>query len=358
MQNREIDYGSSRDLPAVLYLDVRSPLEFAVDHIPGAVNVPILDDAQRAIVGTLYRQEGPAAAWERARAEVSPRLEEILAEIQERARGRSLVVYCWRGGARSQVVLEFLDHRGIPAWRLGDGYKGYRRYVRETLETMDYPPFATLYGLTGCGKTRILEILEEQGAGVLHLERAANHRGSVFGGVGRGDQPSQKAFESTILASLRAVPAGTRVFIEGESRRIGRLFIPEPLFGHLRAAPRILVYDTLENRTGRILREYLDPAGQGELRGALRHLTRRLGKTRVEGYLGLLEGGQTRELVRSLLAEYYDPLYRHPDQAAGGYHACVDAADPHRAAREIQDIMETRRGERADESWGGPAEGP
>lgn len=297
-----------------LFVDVRSPSEYAEAHVPGAINVPILDDEERARVGTLYKHEGSQTARRLGVEIVSPKIPALIEQVaQARPQKRlPVVVYCWRGGMRSQALTDFLNLAGIEARQMLGGHKAFRGHVRRFFAESAMPRLLVLRGLTGVGKTRILKRLEDEGCPVLDLEGLANHRGSAFGGLGLGGQPGQKHFESLLWDVLKDGSPQGYFLAEGESRNIGRLRQPERLFEALQAETTLWVNAGLDFRTEVILEEY--PASD-ELRRAfeapIKALKRRLGKQTVEHFLDLLDRGQWRQLVRELMERYYDPLYNH-----------------------------------------------
>ena len=302
-----------RDRGAV-FIDARSPAEFAEATIPGAVNVPIFDDAQRAEIGTLYKEGGKAAARRRAVRLVAPKIPAMVEAVEALvAAGRApAVVFCWRGGMRSQALTSFLNLAGVPARQLVGGHKAFRAGVRAFLDAGNWGRLLVLRGLTGVGKTRLLHLLREKGYPVLDLEGLANHRGSAFGGLGLGDQPGQKRFEAALWDELRRIPPGSYALAEGESPHIGRLVLPPKVYQALQSETTLWINASVAWRTAVILDDY--PA-RDELKSAfvrpLKALRERLGKEKVEQLLGLLERGEWETLVGELMLRYYDPLYRH-----------------------------------------------
>ncbi len=304
---------SLRDKGALL-VDARSPAEFAEATIPGAVNVPLLDDEERRQVGTLYKQEGKSAARQLGVKLVSGKIPGFVDQVMAAKSPGSppVVVFCWRGGMRSRAMAQFLDLAGLPARQLQGGHKVFRKHVLDYFATGDWGRMIVLRGLTGVGKTALLHRLQEAGRPILDLEGFANHRGSAFGNLGLAEQPSQKMFESLLWDQLRHLGVQDYVVTEGESRHIGRLVQPPRLYESLQREVSIWINAPLELRVDNILADY--PVGS-ELKeaflGPLRALKERLGKETIAELEGLLEAGRWQDLVRELMVRYYDPLYRH-----------------------------------------------
>lgn len=297
-----------------LLVDVRTPAEFADATIPGAVNVPIFSNEERAEVGTLYKQQGKAVARSRGVEIVAPRIPALIAEVERLRgdRGMPVVVLCWRGGMRSRAMTAFLNLAGVPARQLVGGHKAFRTLVLDFLEGGQWGRMLVLRGLTGVGKTQLLGALATEGYPVIDLEGLASHRGSAFGAVGLAAQPSQKMFEALLWDALRKVPPGGYALTEGESRRIGRLVLPPRVYESLQVETSLWVQASLDYRVEVILRDY--PAveeWQAAFVGPIEALKGRLGAEAVGRLLGLLDAGRWRELVRELMVLYYDPLYDH-----------------------------------------------
>lgn len=302
-----------RDKGALL-VDARSPAEFAEATIPGALNVPIFADDERAEIGTLYKQVGKDEARRRAVELVAPKIPRLLEEVRTAWAGHTgpVIVFCWRGGMRSKALTSFLDLAGIPARQLLGGHKAFRRLVLDFFETGKWGRMLVLRGLTGVGKTRILQRLEEENYPVIDLEALANHRGSTFGNLGLPPQPGQKMFEALVWDVLRKIGLDDYILAEGESRHIGRVALPSRLYQALQPEPSLWVTASLERRADIILDDYPDPDRfrEGFVR-QLNALRERLGGEGVDFLLQLLEQGAWRELVKELMVRYYDPLYRH-----------------------------------------------
>lgn len=304
---------SLRHRGAVL-IDARSPAEFAEATIPGAINIPILDDAERKEVGTLYKQAGKAEARRRGVELVSPKIPLMVEQVAGFQSGTSLpvVVFCWRGGMRSLALTQFLELAGVPARQLSRGHKGFRRHVLDFFENGPWGRLVVFRGLTGVGKTHYLHRLAENGFPIIDLEGLANHRGSAFGSLGLPPQPTQKMFEALVWDVLRKVPKGTFVLAEGESRHIGRVILPVKLYHSLQVETSIWLKADLSKRVANILSEYpaIDSL-KGDFAEPIKSLKERLGNRTVRRYLELLDAGKWAELVGDLMENYYDPLYRH-----------------------------------------------
>ncbi len=302
-----------RDKGALL-VDARSPDEFAEATIPGAINVPILDNAERAEVGTLYKQVGKREARQRGVEIVAPKIPAMIAQIAKQQAGTSqpVVVFCWRGGMRSLALTQFLELAGTPARQLAGGHKGFRRYVLDYFEQGVWAKLVVFRGLTGVGKTHYLHRLAEQGYSIVDLEGLANHRGSAFGNLGLPPQPNQKMFESLLWDELRKVPCDGYILAEGESRHIGRIALPARVYQTLQIERSIWLNASLQARVRNILADYpaVDQLKE-EFTQPIRALKDKLGKETMNRYLLLLEEGNWSELVNELMVNYYDPLYRH-----------------------------------------------
>jgi len=294
-------------------IDARSPAEFAEDHLPGAINAPVLDDRERELVGTLYKQR---SAFEAKRAGAPLVARNIARAIEERfadrPRGWRALVYCWRGGARSASLAHVLRQVGWDARRLDGGYKAFRRQVVADLEAMpERLRFHVVCGATGSGKSRLLEALGGAGAQVLDLEALAAHRGSVLGELPGAPQPTQKSFETAIWTALSAYERGRAVWVESESRKVGDLRVPERLIERMRAARCFRLEAAEPTRVALLLEDYAHFVRRPqELAEKLRCLTALHGRERIEAWIARLERGEWAALVGDLLESHYDPAYR------------------------------------------------
>jgi tRNA 2-selenouridine synthase len=293
-------------------IDVRSPAEFALDHVPEAVNCPVLDDAERAHVGTLYKQVSPFDAKKLGAALVS---KNIARHIEERFRGRDRgwrpLVYCWRGGQRSSAMAHVLRQVGWAAATLEGGYRAYRREVMAQLEKMPQGfRFHVVCGATGSGKSRLLAALAAQGAQVLDLERLARHRGSLLGELPGEPQPSQKMFDSLVWSAMKKFDPARPVFVEAESKKIGQLQVPAQLLDRMREGKCLRLEVPPPERVRFLIEEYRHFLGEpAALKEKLQCLTNRYGHAVIGRWLAQTDSGAWNELVADLLVTHYDPSY-------------------------------------------------
>ena len=294
-------------------IDVRSPTEFADDHLPGAINCPVLDDDERRLVGTQYRQESAFAARRSGAALVARNIARFLqtgfADLPPRWRP---LVYCWRGGQRSAAMVHVLSAVGWRACQLDGGYRAFRRQVIGDLEILPQRyGFQVLCGPTGSGKSRLLRHLAQQGAQVLDLEALARHRGSVLGAIPRSPQPSQKHFETELWRVLQSFDARLPVFVEAESRKVGQLRLPDALLERMRGARCVELCLPDVARVRLLREEYAHyEADIGALLQQLDCLTPLHGREQVAAWKQLATAGAWDEMVARLLGEHYDPAYR------------------------------------------------
>ncbi len=291
-------------------VDVRSPAEFARGHLPGAHNLPLLDDAERAEVGTLYARSGRQAAVLRGLALAGPRLEAMgaqLAALAERTPGAPLRLHCWRGGLRSATAAWLADSLALPCVVLKGGYKSYRRWV---LGQFERPwPLRLLGGRTGTGKTDLLLALRRAGVAAVDLEGLAHHRGSSFGGLGMPPQPTTEHYENRIAAALVAQQGAPEIWLEAESAQVGRCRIPHGLWRAMKQAPVLEVRRPLEERLRLLVAIYGDH-DRAALAEATRRISRRLGPQRTAIALEALERGDCAAAFLPML-DYYDRCYEH-----------------------------------------------
>ena len=292
-------------------IDVRAPAEFAEDHIPGAINLPVLSDTERAEVGTLYKQVNPFTARKRGAQITALNISRHLETLNQQPKDWSPLVYCWRGGQRSGAMALVFNEIGWPVTLIQGGYKAYRRHVIEGLSRIcQRLNYRVLTGPTGSGKTQLLRQMAERGIQVLDLEGLANHRGSLLGSEPDSPQPSQKYFESCLYHALCAFDPAKPVWIESESSKIGELHIPKELFRQLMQSDGFRVDCALEKRANWLLEDYRHLCQHPEnTRQLIERLAFRHPRTQVDAWLACVDRGDWRTLSESLLVHHYDPAY-------------------------------------------------
>jgi tRNA 2-selenouridine synthase len=293
-------------------IDARSEAEFAQDHLPGAVNWPSLDDAQRHEVGTLYKQVSPFEANKRGAAMVAANIaRHIEAHVLDKPRTWKPLAYCWRGGKRSGSLALVLGQIGFRVSLIEGGYKAFRTAMLAALPVLvERLHFRVVCGPTGAGKTRLLHALADAGAQVLDLEALASHRASVLGLVPGQPQPTQKAFDTLVWDRLRRFDPARPVFVESESRKVGNVAVPEPLIARMRASACLRLELSDDERVKLLLEDYdffvRDPQLFCERLAALAELR---GKAVVQGWQEEVGAGRIEGVVRELLVKHYDPGY-------------------------------------------------
>ena len=324
-------------------IDLRTPAEFGQGHIPGATNLPLFDNDERAEIGTLYKQQGRQAAVLRGLALVGPRMESLgtalLAALAEHRTASSaaahphiapcLRLHCWRGGMRSGSVAWLARQLDLPVLLLEAGYKAYRRWV---LELFERPwPLRLLGGRTGCGKTDLLLALRERGVAVLDLEGRAHHRGSSFGALGLPRQPSSEHYENLLAADLIGLVGAEEIWLEAESSQVGRCRIPAGLWRQMQAAPALEIQRPLEQRVAQLVAIYgqQDPAGLAE---ATCRIAKRLGPQRTALALEAIAAADWASACRQML-DYYDRCYDHDLSSHAVQAVELGELEPAEAAR-------------------------
>ncbi len=288
-------------------VDVRSPAEYAQGHIPGAVNIPLFDNEERAIVGTRYKQGGKENAVQLGLEIVGPKLAGFVKQAKRLAPKKEILIHCWRGGMRSGSMAWLFETAGMKAYTLEGGYKAYRRYIRKQFSRP--VKMLVLGGFTGSGKTDILKILEKQGAQFLDIEDIAHHKGSVFGPLGQGAQPTNEQFENNLAHAWRKFDFLKTVWVEDESRQLGKCVLPDPLFSQLRNAPLVKIIVPKPEREKRLVKEY-GGFKKEELKEQLLKIRERLGGQYLKEALKAMENGDMKT-VAGLTLRYYDKAYAH-----------------------------------------------
>jgi tRNA 2-selenouridine synthase len=294
-------------------IDARTPAEFDEDRIPGALNCPVLDNAQRATIGTIYKQRSAFEARRLGAAMVAENIaRHLYAHFQNRPKDWRPLVYCWRGGQRSGAFVTWLRLVGWDACQLEGGYKSWRRQVVAELAALAHRlSFRVVCGATGSGKTRVLEALATLGAQVLDLEALAVHKGSVLGAVPGQPQPTQKWFETGLYQRLRTFDPARPVYVEAESRKIGRIHVPDALIARIRAAPCVVIEAGREARLEFLVRDY---AYLGDDLDDLQHRIACLkglqSNETLARWQALAREHRLAELFAELIDQHYDPLYQ------------------------------------------------
>ena len=292
-------------------IDARSEAEFALDHIPGAINCPSLNNEERIRVGTLYKQVGSFEAKKLGAALVARNIARHLDErFADKPREWRPLVYCWRGGNRSGSLALVLAKIGWPVVQLDGGYKGYRAFISESLVATPAHRFRVICGTTGSGKSRLLQVLASIGAQVLDLEQLAAHRGSVLGHLPSQPQPTQKMFESRIWNALRSMDPSRPVFVESESKKVGELRVPDGLMQAIRQSECITLDLPRAERVRLLMEDYDHFTSDPErLNRQLDFLAQLHGREKINSWQAMVNSGDMPTLVDQLLAEHYDPAY-------------------------------------------------
>lgn len=288
-------------------VDVRSESEYQQGHIPGSRNIPLLNNEQRTLVGTLYKQSGKEAAVLKGLQLAGPRFYELFKQLRKASKGRKLLVYCWRGGLRSNIMAWLMSLADYDLYLLQGGYKAWRTEVAALIAQPRQ--WTILSGRTGCGKTETLQHLKAFGEQVLDLEYYANHRGSAFGHIGLAPQPTVEHFENLLAAQLRQFDTQKTVWAESESRFIGKVRIPDAMYNQLMHSPIIEIAMDIEARKQRIWQEYGSFDIQA-LSQATLQLERKLGGDRTTVAVEALKAGDWNTWL-DILLHYYDKTYSH-----------------------------------------------
>lgn len=288
-------------------MDVRSPAEFHQGHIPGAISFPLFSNEERAQVGTCYKQQGRDAAVELGLTIVGPKLARFVMRAKGLAPDRQLRIHCWRGGMRSGSMAWLMETAGFQVAVLVQGYKGFRQWVRTTLACPK--PILTLGGMTGTGKTDILQALADQGEAILDLEALANHRGSSYGNLGLPPQPSTEHFENLLAMQWSVLKEDRPIWVEAESRMVGTCRIPDELFAQMMTAPVLQVERSRQERIALLLEGY-GKIDRTELIAATERLRKRLGGERTRSAIESIQQDNLAAAIEIVL-DYYDKTYHY-----------------------------------------------
>ena len=287
-------------------LDVRSPAEYDRGHIPGALSLPLFSNEERSIVGTLYLQKGSKEAMMKGLELVGPKMKEFVRQATELTPEGEIAIYCWRGGMRSNSMAWLFNTAGMKSHTLEGGYKAWRRHIHDFF-AQHVPNLVVVGGMTGTGKTEILEEIEKRGGQIIHLERLASHKGSVFGHLGMPPQPSTEQFENELYSCLSVLKTGEPVFVEDESLAIGQVFIPRPFYSQMSSARFVNVVVPFKERVKRLVESYTG-GETTSLIDSISRIERRLGSENASLAKKLIMEAHMEKAVEIVL-EYYDKVY-------------------------------------------------
>ncbi len=326
-----------KQIPRHKVLDVRSPSEYLRGHIPGAINFPLFSDEERAAVGTAYKQEGKDKAIILGLQFVGPRLAEMVKRALEISPEKELTVHCWRGGMRSSSIAWLLKQAGFQIYILAGGYKAYRHEVQQYLCLPFH--YKVLSGPTGSGKTNVLHALKALGEQVIDLEGLAAHKGSSFGALGMQEQPAIEYFENLMVAELLQMDPDKPVWIEDESRKIGKVVLQEAFWNHKIKAPVLRINVPSHLRVSRLVEDY-GRFTADELEAGIVRISKRLGPQHAKTALEALKNGDLEEVAQTCLV-YYDKAYaysfeRNKREQIAELH--FDHMDAQRIALEIKKL--------------------
>jgi tRNA 2-selenouridine synthase len=290
-------------------IDVRSPGEFKAGHIPGAINIPLFSDEERAKVGTIYTQISPEEAFREGLTIAGRKMTDLVDAVQPCINdpNKKLLIHCWRGGKRSKAVQWLYDFSGAPSYRLEGGYKAFRTAL-QTFFTSRTFELRILGGCTGAGKTEILEAMKQRGAQVIDLEALAHHKGSAFGSIGEKDQPTSEQFENNLYTVFLRLDPGRPVWLENESKSIGRTHIPDGLWDQMRESMLYAIDVDKEIRLDRALKYYSEPIDIELLKFSFEKIHKRLGGLDYQLAVKALEERDLRTAAAIALT-YYDKAY-------------------------------------------------
>lgn len=306
---KQIDIQSFFELPKEVPLfDVRTPAEFEQGHIPHAQNLALFSNEERVVVGTIYKKESPKAAMLRGLEFVGPKMRPLIEQVEASTTHKMVAVHCWRGGKRSGSVGWLLGMGGFEVQTIVGGYKAYRNHILQQFHTLDLN-LIILGGKTGAGKTKILKALAEKGEQVIDLEGLAHHKGSAFGFIGEAPPPSVEQFENNLFEALSQFDFSKRIWVENESRRIGKVLIPQGFWEQMQQSTLINIELPFEVRLGVSLENYTTQETQ-ELQKAFHNIRKRLGGLNLKNALTYLEEGNLRAAA-SIALKYYDTQYQY-----------------------------------------------
>lgn len=290
-----------------ILLDVRSPGEFTKGHVPNAVNLPLFSDEERAVIGTLYKESGPDAAFMEGLSIIQAKLVSLVTDAKIISGGKEIIIHCWRGGKRSESVAWLLDKSGLQVSVLQGGYKSYRQYVQEFFENSHHQ-LVVLGGRTGCSKTAILKLLKASGEHVIDLEQLAHHKGSAFGWIGEERQLPNEQFENSLFQKLLEIKESNKlVWVENESRTIGSNYIPEAFWRRMKKSPLINIQRNLSLRISQLVESYNSTVAE-DLIHSFRKIETRIGHEATQIAIEMIQNSNF-EKAAEIALKYYDKCY-------------------------------------------------
>jgi tRNA 2-selenouridine synthase len=333
-------------LDKAIAVDVRSPIEFAEGSIPGAINLPLFTDEERAEIGTIYKQVGQDAAKWKAMENVSPKIPSIMTGIKNLIdNGYVPVINCWRGGMRSKSVCTFMEYSGLSSLRLTGGYKAYRQYTLNKISEALPEKAIVIHGKTGVGKTEVLHQLKAKGYPVLDLEGIAGHRGSIFGAIGLGEGHNQKTFDALLFSELTQIKDYPYFLMEAESKRIGRIVQPQELLEKKENGHHLYLDASINRRVELIVGEYVQPYSteswfKEKVQNGLNMIGKRMKNPHMQNEMNLsfLEEDWF-SLIKILLEDYYDPRYDFKRSEYVESFEAIDAENIESAVIDIENYL-------------------
>ncbi|NOY50500.1 MAG: tRNA 2-selenouridine(34) synthase MnmH [Chlorobi bacterium] len=322
-------------------VDVRSPAEFENGHIPGAINIPIFSNEERAAVGINYKKNGKETAVIKGLEIVGPKLAAFVKQAKKIAPEKTILIHCWRGGMRSASMAWLFGTAGFKVFTLEGGYKNYRRHTRSLFDKAE--KLIVLGGYTGSGKTNVLKEMEKMGAQFLDLEGIGNHKGSAFGAIGQDPQPSSEQFENNLGKKIAEFNLKETIWLEDESRQVGRCSIPDNLYARMRETKLLKIIVPKKIREKRLVEEY-GCFPKELLERSILNIERRLGGLRTKQSLEALENNDLLK-VAEITLEYYDKAYLHGNAKRDKekvYELEIDSDDPKKTAKLVLEYSNSR----------------
>jgi len=323
----------SQSLPII---DVRTPAEFSDGHITGAINIPIFSNEERAVVGTKYKQESRDTAIAKALEYIAEKTDHYLDELQKLVQSNEICVYCWRGGFRSEGMGHLFQTAGKKIYRLVGGYKAYRNFVLDSFKVKF--KLIVIGGMTGSGKTEILEEIGKTNEQMLDLEGIANHKGSAFGALGQDDQPTTQQFENDLAAQLTKFDPQQNIWLEDESRMIGRVKIPDDLFDQIRSSSVLKIEVSKDNRINRLIKDYAN-FSKDDLINSINNISRRLGGLNTKLAIEAI-GVEDYYKATDIILDYYDRTYTYGLEKRKGQTVLPLKLDGNNAKENVKKVIE------------------